>query len=67
MLPGLCSCAKEENKDGSGSRDDNPQEPEVEYVTYGPESAVALSPSGNEIGFDYPDQRDRKTGIFYFL
>lgn len=67
MLPGLCSCAKEENKDGSGSRDDNPQEPEVEYVTYGPESAVALSPAGNEIGFDYPDQRDRKTGIFYFL
>ena len=69
ICAGLCSCGKDENGtsgEGGDNKTDSP-EPPVEYVTYGPESAVAVTPSGEEIGFSYPDPKDRKTGIFYFL
>lgn len=37
-------------------------------LIYGPETAVAVSPTGQEIAYDYPALREgKKVGIFYFV
>lgn len=56
----LCSCIEKNPADSAGAL--TPADRSL-----GPEYAVAYSPQGKMIAYDYPSPRQRKTGIFYFV